>query len=248
MMTTALRSTMGLGMVQKVNRERVIKEGQLCKRGDTLKLYKKLYNFYLEHKDPFGSGPLLKYGRVGFPLSTCLDLGFTSAQILKNPKKDRFFAIATSTITLRLRAATKLERDSWCDALTSSLVVNDHEPIVVESSPRENAIETSAAEGKIQALISVIEEHKEGVERVIVESTQEMEEFQGTLPLFLSQEFEKLKQSQISKIREIQKGLISVIDKASNKQEVNCPMIIEEIQEENNSEEIKTIFHDAFDK
>jgi hypothetical protein len=37
-------------------------------------MYFKVYYFYFERKQE-GIGPLLKYGRVGKPTTTCLDLG-----------------------------------------------------------------------------------------------------------------------------------------------------------------------------
>ena len=82
-MASINRSTMGLGLVQQVNKELVIKEGELCKRGDTLKMYIKLYSFYLE-RQYLDSGPLLKYGRVGRPLTCCIDLGSCQTDILKD--------------------------------------------------------------------------------------------------------------------------------------------------------------------
>ena len=42
------RSTIGFGIAYQVNKEVVVKEGLLYKRGDTLKMYIKLYSFHLE--------------------------------------------------------------------------------------------------------------------------------------------------------------------------------------------------------
>ncbi len=46
-------------------------------------MYFKFYNFYLERSFE-GTGPFLKYGRVGRPVINCLDLSLCQAQIIKD--------------------------------------------------------------------------------------------------------------------------------------------------------------------
>lgn len=62
----------------KLNENRLVMSGVLYKKGDTLRMYNRQYNFYLEKKDDAkdgGGGPYLKYGRLGKPIIKCIDLG-----------------------------------------------------------------------------------------------------------------------------------------------------------------------------
>ena len=51
-------------------------QGVLIKKSDTLGLYKRKYNVYLERRDEkTGKGPCLKCGRLGSVITRCIDLG-----------------------------------------------------------------------------------------------------------------------------------------------------------------------------
>ncbi len=115
-----------------------MKHGVLLKKGDTLKLYKKQYNIYLEKRDDLtGRGPYLKCGRVGGRITRCVNLaehanigesdrsmnmtGGQGAIVIKSQKNSTKFCVITSKIEMKLKAKTMKERDEWCRALVKEI-------------------------------------------------------------------------------------------------------------------------------
>ena len=97
--------------------------GVLLKKGDTLGLYKRQYNVYLEKRDEAtGKGPYLKSGRLGQTITRCVDLGehanvgeadrvtnMTGGQgaiVIKSIKDTTKFRVIASKVVMKLKAKT----------------------------------------------------------------------------------------------------------------------------------------------
>jgi hypothetical protein len=97
--------------------------GVLFKKGDTLGLYKRQYNVYLEKRDEAtGKGPYLKSGRLGQTITRCVDLGEHAnvgeadrvanmaggqgAIVIKSIKDTTKFRVIASKMVMKLKAKT----------------------------------------------------------------------------------------------------------------------------------------------
>ena len=83
--------------------------------------------FYLEKIDEItGAGPYLKYGRVGKPITSAIDLipnqnesheTWNGTHVIKEHGSRRKFKVITEEVSLSLKAETTEERESWITAL-----------------------------------------------------------------------------------------------------------------------------------
>jgi hypothetical protein len=92
-----------------IHPEKVVKKGLLFKKGNIFKRYKDEYLFYIEEPK------FLKSGKIGKPLSKCIDL--TLARIKINPDSRTKFKISTPKVTLALKAESAKVRDEWVQSI-----------------------------------------------------------------------------------------------------------------------------------
>jgi hypothetical protein len=110
-----------------VNKHLVVREGVLHKRGSQASNRYDEFYFVLEQRDKNGIGPLLKYGKVGHPVSKFLDLG--TSKDLKIKKDDLVLTDLSISLgelqILSLRAQSIEDRNSWYTALTTNIKSNN---------------------------------------------------------------------------------------------------------------------------
>jgi hypothetical protein len=111
-----------------INRDLIVKQGILHKRGgDKASSNAVEFYFVLEQRDKNGIGPLLKYGKVGHPVSKFLDLG--TSKDLKIKKDDLVLTDLSISLgelqILSLRAQSIEDRNSWYTALTTNIKSNN---------------------------------------------------------------------------------------------------------------------------